>query len=73
MAELAGMQVAVLLRIQMERLKDPEESGVALILGSTDWQRHMIYKELLRIDPQLAPVSAEAASSSAVVMVKTTT
>lgn len=50
----------------MERLKDSEESGVVLILGTTDWQRHMIYKELQRIDPSLAPVSPEEAGPSAV-------
>ena len=63
-------QVAVLLRIQMERLKHSEESGVVLILGTTDWQRHMIYKELQRIDPSLAPSTSEEAGPSSVPEVK---
>lgn len=53
----------------MERLKDTQESGVVLILGTTDWQRHMIYKELQRIDPRLAPVPSEEAGPSTVVEV----
>ena len=53
----------------MERLKDARESGVVLILGTTDWQRQMIYKELQRIDPGLAPVTSEEAGPSNVVEV----
>ena len=53
----------------MERLRDAQESGVVLVLGTTDWQRHMIYKELQRIDPTLSPVSSEEAGPSTVVEV----
>ena len=45
--------MAVLLRLQMERLRDPEQSGVLLVLGSMDWQRQMVIKELVRMDPML--------------------
>ena len=53
----------------MERLRSPEESGVVLILGTTDWQRLMIYKEMLRIDPQLEPIPAGDAAPGAIVEV----
>lgn len=65
-----AQQVAVLLRLQMERLKDSAESGVVLILGSTDWQRQMIYKELIRIDPHLSEEASEEAGPSAIVEVR---
>ena len=58
-----------MLRIQMERLRDPHESGVMLILGSTDWQRLMIYKELLRIDPQLGPLPGQVVPGDALARV----
>lgn len=59
-ADASPVQVAVLLRLQMERLRDPEQHGVVLVLGSTDWQRQMVTKELLRMDPALAVFASEA-------------
>ena len=52
----------------MERLKQPEEHGVVLILSATDWQKKMICSELIRMDPGLAPRvdDADQASSSIV-------
>ena len=51
--------MAVLLRLQMERLRDPEQSGVLLVLGSMDWQRQMVIKELVRMEPTLQPAAQE--------------
>lgn len=44
---------AVLLRLQVERRRDPNQRGVMLVLGCKDWQRSMLKDELLRIDRQL--------------------
>lgn len=44
---------AVLLRLQLERRKDPSQRGVMLVLGCRDWQRTMLKEELLRLDPDL--------------------
>jgi len=44
---------AVLLRLQLERRKDPSQRGVMLVLGCRDWQRSMLKEELLRLDPDL--------------------
>jgi hypothetical protein len=38
--------VTVLLRLQLERRRDPREKGIVLILGCTDEQRRMIIKEV---------------------------
>ena len=46
-----------MLRLQMERLRKPEEHGVVLILSASDWQKAMITNELIRMDPSLAPPS----------------
>ena len=62
-------QVAVLLRLQMERLRNPEEAGTLLVLGSTDWQRTMIEQELVRIDPSLAVVADAQEAGTAIVQV----
>lgn len=51
-------QVAVLLRLQMERMRSAEEHGVLLVLGSTDWQRQMLAQELMVLDPELAKSAA---------------
>ena len=44
---------AVLLRVQIERRRDPAQRGVLLVLGCRDWQRSTLKDELARLDPQL--------------------
>ena len=44
---------AVLLRVQIERRRDPAQRGVLLVLGCRDWQRSTLKGELGRLDPQL--------------------
>lgn len=46
---------AVLLRLQIERRKDPTQRGVLLVLGCRDWQRTTLKDELARLDPSLIP------------------
>ena len=46
---------AVLLRLQIERRKDPTQRGVLLVLGCRDWQRTTLKDELARLDPSLNP------------------
>ena len=46
---------AVLLRLQIERRKDPTQRGVLLVLGCRDWQRTTLKDELARLDPSLLP------------------
>ncbi|KAL3151984.1 hypothetical protein ABBQ32_001106 [Trebouxia sp. C0010 RCD-2024] len=41
--------VAVILRLHMERRRDASQEGVVLVLGCTDWQRSMLYRELHRM------------------------
>ena len=48
---------AVLLRVQIERRRDPAQRGVLLVLGCRDWQRSTLKDELARLDPQLLPRS----------------
>lgn len=59
--------MAVLLRIQIQRLTNPDEHGVVLILSATEWQKQMIVSEMLRLDPGLQAdgAAAEGASSLA--------
>jgi hypothetical protein len=44
---------AVLLRLQIERRRDPRQRGVLLVLGCRDWQRSTLNDELARLDPDL--------------------
>ena len=46
---------AVILRLQIERRRDPSQRGVLLVLGCRDWQRSTLKDELARLDPQLLP------------------
>ena len=46
---------AVLLRLQIERRKDPTQRGVLLVLGCRDWQRTTLKDELACLDPSLTP------------------
>lgn len=46
---------AVLLRLQIERRRDPAQRGVLLVLGCRDWQRSTLKDELARLDPDLVP------------------
>jgi hypothetical protein len=48
---------AVLLRLQMERRRDPAQRGVMLVLGCKEWQRSMLKEELLRMDRQQATIA----------------
>lgn len=50
-----GLQqvVAVLLRLQDARLRQPGQSGVVLVLGASPWQRDALRRELRRIDPTI--------------------
>lgn len=43
--------VAVLLRLQDARLRQPGQRGCVLVLGAAPWQRDALRRELLRIDP----------------------
>lgn len=57
---------AVLLRVQIERRRDPAQRGVLLVLGCRDWQRSTLKDELARLDPQLLPRSFPTISTSCV-------
>lgn len=52
--------VAVLLRLQDARLRQPGQRGCVLVLGAAPWQRDALRRELLRIDPVIRS-RAEAA------------
>lgn len=54
--------VAVLLRLQDARLRDPAQRGVVLVLGASAWQRDALRRELARIDPVVRQVSGDAAA-----------
>ena len=56
--------VAVLLRLQDARLRQPGQGGVVLVLGASPWQREALRRELLRIDPEIRR-RAEAAAAAA--------
>jgi hypothetical protein len=43
--------VAVFLRLQHVRCRDPAQQGVLLVLGCSPWQRDAIRRELRRVDP----------------------
>ncbi|KAL4433054.1 hypothetical protein ABPG77_006481 [Micractinium sp. CCAP 211/92] len=45
--------VAVLLRLQDVRLRQPGQRGVVLVLGASSWQRDALRRELQRIDPAI--------------------
>ena len=44
---------AVLLQLHIRRREDPDERGIVLVLGCTDWQRDLLRQELLRLMPEL--------------------
>lgn len=50
--------VAVLLRLQNARLREPGQRGVVLVLGAAAWQRDTLRRELARIDPLAAQAGA---------------
>lgn len=41
--------VAVIVRLQLERLRDPSEHGAILVVGCHDWQRRVLRAELERL------------------------
>ncbi|EFN55307.1 hypothetical protein CHLNCDRAFT_134272 [Chlorella variabilis] len=58
--------VAVLLRLQDARLRQPGQRGCVLVLGASPWQRDALRRELLRIDPVIrAKAQAVAAGRAA--------
>ena len=54
--------VAVIIRLQMERLRDPGQRGSVLVLGCTDWQRRALKAELAAFNGllQQSPALGEA-------------
>lgn len=52
-AALPLQVVAVLLRLQDVRLRQPGQRGVVLVLGASSWQRDALRRELQRIDPAI--------------------
>lgn len=61
-----GLQqvVAVLLRLQDARLRQPGQSGVVLVLGASPWQRDALRRELRRIDPTIQARAAAVGGGS---------
>ncbi|PSC75286.1 DNA repair endonuclease UVH1 [Micractinium conductrix] len=57
--------VAALLRLQDARLHAPGQRGVVLVLGAAPWQRDLLRRELLRIDPAIAERAAAAIGARA--------
>jgi DNA excision repair protein ERCC-4 len=57
--------VAVLLRLQDARLRQPGQGGVVLVLGASPWQREALRRELLRIDPEIRHRAEAAAAAGA--------
>ena len=57
--------VAVLLRLQGARLRQPAQRGVVLVLGASAWQRDALRRELARIDPLTAQLGAGAGAAAA--------
>ncbi len=55
---LPAQVAAVLLQLHIRRREDPDEAGVLLILGCTDWQRDLLRQELLRMMPELLDAPA---------------
>lgn len=54
--------VAVLLRLQDARLREPSQRGVVLVLGAAPWQRDALRRELARVESmasQLSPHSPD--------------
>lgn len=51
--------VAVILRLQLERLKSPEQQGAVLVLGCTDWQRKVLRGELQVLEDMLQQASID--------------
>ena len=47
--------VAVVVRLQLERLRDPQQRGCVLLLGCSEWQRNSLKGELARLQASLGP------------------
>ncbi|GAB4818898.1 hypothetical protein N2152v2_005944 [Parachlorella kessleri] len=56
--------VAVLLRLQDARLREPSQRGVVLVLGAAPWQRDALRQELARVDPAAGGLDSEGAHTA---------
>ena len=59
--------VAVIIRLQLERLTDPSQQGSILVIGCTEWQRRALQSELLAMEDslhELPGIEEDAADAS---------